>query len=138
MPEKAAAPNSSAVRVALWRALHVEVDAPPPVLEDPIGLQLVAPDEGWRRRPDMHPEGTKRYRAAIVARARFIEDLVTGEAGRGLTQYVILGAGLDTFAQRRPEIASRLRVFEIDRPASQEWKRRRLIELEHADRERAP
>src|SRR5205807_5760998 len=44
-------------------------------------------------------------------------------------QYVILGAGLDTFAQRRPEIASRLRVFEVDRPGPQDWKRQRLIEL---------
>ncbi len=49
--------------------------------------------------------------------------------GRGPSQYVILGAGLDSFAQRRPEIASRLRVFEVDKPAPQEWKRQRLIEL---------
>ncbi len=51
------------------------------------------------------------------------------QVGRGIGQYVLLGAGLDTFAQRRPEIASRLRVFEIDQPAPQAWKRRRLIEL---------
>jgi hypothetical protein len=54
-----AAPDPTAVRVALWRALHVEVDAPPPVVEDTIGLKLAAPDEGWRQRPDMHPEGTR-------------------------------------------------------------------------------
>jgi methyltransferase (TIGR00027 family) len=64
-----------------------------------------------------------------VARARFIEDLVTEQAGHGVAQYVILGAGLDTFAQRRPEIASRLRVFEVDQPGPQAWKRRRLIDL---------
>jgi len=64
-----------------------------------------------------------------VARARFIEDLVAERAGRGVNQYVILGAGLDTFAQRRPEIASRLRVFEVDRPGPQAWKRQRLIAL---------
>jgi methyltransferase (TIGR00027 family) len=64
-----------------------------------------------------------------VARARFIEDLVVEQAGRGIRQYVILGAGLDTFAQRRPEIASRLKVFEVDRPGPQAWKRQRLIEL---------
>jgi methyltransferase (TIGR00027 family) len=122
-------PDSTAVRVALWRALHVEVDAPPHVLEDTIGLRLAAPDEGWRQRPDMDPQFTRPFRASIVARARFIEDLVTDRAGHGLTQYVILGAGLDSFAQRRPEIASRLRVFEIDRPSPQAWKRRRLIEL---------
>jgi methyltransferase (TIGR00027 family) len=123
------APDSTAARVALWRALHVEVDAPPHVLEDEIGLRLLAPDEGWRRRGDMDPQFTRTFRASIVARARFIEDLVVEQAGRGLSQYVILGAGLDSFAQRRPEIASHLRVFEIDRPGPQAWKRRRLIEL---------
>ncbi|MET7801500.1 class I SAM-dependent methyltransferase [Streptomyces decoyicus] len=124
-------PDSTAVRVALWRAMHVQVDSPPHVIEDEIGLQLAAPDEGWRRRPDMDPRGTSGFRAAIVARARFIEDLVAEQAGRGVCQYVVLGAGLDTFAQRRPEIASRLRVFEIDQPGTQAWKRRRLTELGH-------
>ena len=123
-----AAPDSSAVRLALWRAVHVQVDAPPHVLEDDIGLKLVAPDEGWRQRPDMHPEGTKLFRAAIVARARFIEDLGVEQAGRGTGQYVILGAGLDSFAQRRPDMASRLTVFEIDQPGTQAWKRQRLID----------
>lgn len=122
-------PDSTAVRVALWRALHARLDPPPHVFEDEIGLQLAAPDEGWRSRPDMDPEGTKPFRAAIVARARFIEDLVAGQASRGVRQYVILGAGLDTFAQRRPDIASRLRVFEIDRSGPQAWKRQRLIEV---------
>jgi methyltransferase (TIGR00027 family) len=121
--------DSTAERVALWRALHVLVDPPPHVLVDEIGLQLAAPAEGWRDRGDMHPAGTSPFRAAIVARARFIEDLVAEQADRGVAQYVILGAGLDTFAQRRPEMASRLRVFEIDQPAPQAWKRQRLIEL---------
>jgi methyltransferase (TIGR00027 family) len=124
-----AAPDSSAVRVALWRALHVQVDARPHVLEDEIGLRMAAPDEGWRRRPDMDPVATNHFRASILARARFIEDLVVEQSGRGVGQYVILGAGLDTFAQRRPEIASRLVVFEVDRPAPQLWERQRLIEL---------
>ena len=123
------APDSTAARVALWRALHVEADPPPHVLEDEIGLKLLAPDEGWRSRGDMDPQFTRPFRASIVARARFIEDLVVEQAGHGLSQYVILGAGLDSFAQRRPEIASRLRVFEVDRPGPQAWKRQRLIEL---------
>ncbi len=125
----AAEPDSTAVRVALWRAMHVQVDAPPHVLDDEVGLQLVAPDDGWRDRPDMDPVFTRGFRASIVARARFLEDLVTAEAVRGVGQYVLLGAGLDTFAQRRPEIASRLQVFEVDRPGPQAWKRRRLTEL---------
>jgi methyltransferase (TIGR00027 family) len=130
MPDrKDLAPDSTAVRVALWRAQHVEIDAPPHVLEDEIGLKLAAPDEGWRRRPDMQPHAMSLFRASIVARARFIEDLVAAQAGNGVGQYVILGAGLDTFAQRRPEIASGLRIFEVDRPGPQAWKRRRLIDL---------
>jgi methyltransferase (TIGR00027 family) len=123
------APESSAVRVALWRAIHVQVDPQPHVLEDEVGLKLAAPAEGWRDRPDMNPQFTKTFRASILARARFIEDLVVEQAGKGVGQYVILGAGLDTFAQRRPEIASGLKVFEVDRPGPQAWKCQRLIEL---------
>jgi methyltransferase (TIGR00027 family) len=122
------APDNTAVRTALWRALHVEVDSPPHVFEDEVGLKLAAPDDGWRNRPDMSPF-TRPFRASIVARARFVEDLVVEQAARGVGQYVILGAGLDTFAQRRPELASRLRVFEIDQPGPQEWKRQRLADL---------
>jgi methyltransferase (TIGR00027 family) len=113
----------------LWRALHLQVDAPPHIFEDTIGLKLAAPDAGWQERPDMHPQFTGPFRASIVGRARFIEDLVTDQVGRGVGQYVILGAGLDTFAQRRPEIASRMRVFEVDRPGPQAWKRQRLMEI---------
>jgi methyltransferase (TIGR00027 family) len=127
--EQSATADSTAVRVALWRAMHVQVDPPPHVLEDEIGLQLAAPDDGWRQRGDMHPEGTSPFRASIVARARFIEDLVTEQVALGVGQYVILGAGLDTFVQRRPEMASRVTVFEVDQPGPQAWKRQRLIEL---------
>jgi methyltransferase (TIGR00027 family) len=128
-PVPNAAPDSTALRVALWRAMHVQIDPPPHVLEDEVGLRLVAPDENWRQRPDMDPQFTRSFRASIVARSRFIEDLVAEQAARGVRQYVILGAGLDTFAQRRPEIASRLRVFEVDRAGPQAWKRQRLIDL---------
>jgi len=127
--EGRAKPDTTAVRVALWHAMHVEVDPPPHVLEDAIGLKLAAPDEDWRLRPDMNPQFTSPFRASIVARARFIEDLVFERAEHGVSQYVILGAGLDTFAQRRPEIASRLKIFEVDQPGTQSWKRQRLIEL---------
>ena len=122
------APDNTAVRTALWRALHVEFDAPPHVFEDTVGVLLAAPDAGWRSRPDMSPF-TRPFRASIVARARFVEDLVAEEAARGVEQYVILGAGLDTFAQRRPDLTSQLRVFEIDQPGPQEWKHQRLIEV---------
>ena len=122
-------PDHTAVRVALWRAMHVQVDAAPHVFVDEMGLQLAAPDKNWRERPDMHPQGTRGYRASIVGRARLIEDLVQEQVQKGVSQYVIVGAGLDTFAQRKPDMADKLRVFEIDKPETQAWKRQRLMEL---------
>jgi methyltransferase (TIGR00027 family) len=127
--EPAGAPDQTAVRVALWRAMHVLVDPPPHVLEDEVGLRLAAPDAGWRDRPDMDPVFTSGFRAHVVARSRFIEDLVAAQAAPAAGQYVLLGAGLDTFAQRRPDVAARLGVFEVDQPGPQAWKRRRLAEL---------
>lgn len=121
-------PDSTAVRTALWRALHVEIDPPPHVFSDEIGVRLVAPEAGWRQRRDMNPRYTSRARASIVARARFIEDLVVEQAARGVDQYVLLGAGIDTFAQRRPEVGSKLDVFEVDLAGPEAWKRRRLVE----------
>jgi methyltransferase (TIGR00027 family) len=125
------APEHTAVRVALWRALHLRADAPPHVIEDEVGLRIADPGEGWRERPDMDVDATRRTRASIVARARFVEDLVEERAADGTGQYVVLGAGLDTFAQRRAEVATRygLRVFEVDQPGPQAWKRQRLAEL---------
>lgn len=120
-------PDNTAVRTALWRALHIQVDANPLILEDDIGLKLIAPPEDWQQRPDM--KFTKRLRASIVARSRYIEDFVTEQCRLGISQYVILGAGLDTFAQRRRDIASRLHLYEIDQPDTLTWKRQRLVEL---------
>ncbi|WP_406347329.1 class I SAM-dependent methyltransferase [Streptomyces sp. NBC_00648] len=130
--EQVAAPDNTAVRTALWRAMHVQVDPAPHIVEDEIGLRIADPGDGWRERPDMDPQRTSGLRAAMAARARFVEDLIAEQAEAGVTQYVILGAGLDTFAQRRPEIASRLRIFEVDQPGPQAWKRRRLAELGYA------
>jgi methyltransferase (TIGR00027 family) len=130
MPEnQTGEPDNTAVRTALWRALHVLEDPAPHVFEDVIGLELIAPDADWRQRGDMHPQGTSAGRASIVARARFIEDLIEEQVSQGLTQYVLLGAGLDTFAERKPELASQLLVFEVEQPATQAWKQRRLAEL---------
>ena len=125
--EPPSAPDSTAVRVALWRALHLEVDDAPPVFVDDVGMRLAQPDPDWRSRGDMTPDATAAFRASIVARARFVDDLVCECAAEGIDQYVVLGAGLDTFAQRHPELTDRLRIYEVDRPGTQEWKRRRLI-----------
>lgn len=128
MHDDRVAPEDTAVRVALWRALYLEADAPPHVFVDQVGLHLVAPSDDWRSRADMSAF-TQPLRASIVARARFIEDLLEERAERGVGQCVVLGAGLDPFVQRRPELASRLVVLEIDRPGPHEWTRRRLVEL---------
>ena len=120
-------PDNTAVRTALWRALHVQVDAKPHILEDEMGLKLVAPPDDWQERPDM--KFTKRLRASVVARARFIEDLIIEQSEQGIEQYVILGAGLDTFAQRRTDIASKLQIYEIDQASMLNWKYERLIDL---------
>ncbi|MFI9412245.1 class I SAM-dependent methyltransferase [Nocardia gamkensis] len=129
MAHETLTPDSTAVRVALWRALHVLDDPPPHVFDDLTGLRLAAPEEGWRHRPDMDPRTTAPMRAGIVSRARFLEDLLAEQAERGVDQYVALGAGLDTFAQRRPDLAARFTVFEVDQPGPQAWKRQRLTEL---------
>jgi len=128
MTSDTVAPESTAVRVALWRALHVEIDDPPHVLDDTIGLELANPDPDWRARGDMNPAATASFRASIVGRARFLDDLVRDRAASGIGQYVILGAGLDTFAQRHAGIAESLRIYEVDQPGTQEWKRHRLAE----------
>jgi methyltransferase (TIGR00027 family) len=120
-------PDNTAVRTALWRALHVQVDSKPYIIEDEIGLKLINPTYDWQQRPDM--KFTKRLRASILARARFIEDLIIEQSKQGIGQYVILGAGLDTFAQRRPDIASKLQIYEIDQSDTLDWKKQRLIEL---------
>lgn len=122
-------PDSTAVRVALWRTLHLEVDQKPHVFEDSLALKLVSPPENWRERPDMHPIGTARFRASIVARARFLEDTVEQELHSGIGQYVLLGAGLDTFAQRRPLLAKRLQIYEVEKGDTLAWKKERLQEL---------
>lgn len=127
--EPSLVPDSTAVRVALWRAMHLHVDSPPHVFVDEIGARLAAPERGWRARDDMDPDATGPFRAGHVAWARFVEDLVLQRASQGVSQYVVLGAGLDTFVQRRPEMAGRLRVFEVDQPGPQAWKCQRLREL---------
>jgi methyltransferase (TIGR00027 family) len=112
--------------------MHVLVDPPPHVFDDELGLQIVSPPDDWRSRPDMDPGWTGPFRAGMVARARFVEDLVASCVADGVSQYVLLGAGLDTFALRRADLASRLHVYEIDQPGPQAWKQERLAALGYA------
>src|SRR5437588_350407 len=76
--KRTAAPDNTAVRVALWRALHVQVDSAPHVLEDEIGLKLVDPADGWRERPDMDPGFPRLFRASIAATLRQVAALAPG------------------------------------------------------------
>lgn len=71
---------------------------------------------------------TRPFRASILARARLVEDRVIEQVESGIDQYVILGAGLDTFVQRNPQLVTQVGVFEVDQPGPQEWKRQRLAD----------
>jgi methyltransferase (TIGR00027 family) len=111
--------------------LHRE-EPPPWVLDDYLALGL-AGDEGEsitrRLRDDLSAEDLLTFSRWMCVRARLAEDVVERAVADGIRQYAILGAGLDSFAYRRPDLLMRLRVFEVDHPASQAWKRERLAEL---------
>jgi methyltransferase (TIGR00027 family) len=119
-------PDNTALRAALWRAMHVMIDDKPHVIEDKIGYELIKPEKDWQERPDM--KYTKRLRASIVARARFIDDVAKEEIEKGVKQYVLLGAGLDTFVQRNTAISLQVDIYEIDQPEMLAWKEEKLIE----------
>ena len=78
----------------------------------------------------MEPDSTRGARAGMVARARVVDDLVAERFADGVTQYVVLGAGLDTFALRHPDLDAAHHVFEVDRPGTSAWKQRRIAELD--------
>ncbi|MBC9797878.1 class I SAM-dependent methyltransferase [Sinomicrobium weinanense] len=124
--KKTAQPDNTALRTALWRALHVLADDRPYVIEDKIGYDLIKPEDNWQERPDM--KYTRRLRASIVARARFVEDLAKEQIEKGVKQYVLLGAGLDSFAQRNTEIGPQVDIYEIDQPDTLAWKEEKLIQ----------
>lgn len=113
-------PSRTAFRVAQRRAIHQVLDQPPPVLNDPVAVPLLGSDFAY----DAEKESSRfarAFRAFMVARSRLAEDQLAAVAAKGLGQYVVLGAGLDTFAYRNPH--AHVRVFEVDFPATQEWKR---------------
>jgi methyltransferase (TIGR00027 family) len=117
-------PSKTALRVAIRRAAHQVMDRPC-VLEDPFAVPLLGAGFAVDREREMHPVA-RAFRSFMAARSRFVEDQLTAAASAGVAQYVVLGAGLDTFALRNP--FSSLRVFEVDFPATQEWKRRMVAE----------
>jgi methyltransferase (TIGR00027 family) len=122
-------PGLTARRVAERRAAHQLLDAPI-VFDDPLALKIVGvtrPDERARLIAREQGRLSRTLRAFMAARSRVAEDDLAKRVRQGLTQYVVLGAGLDTFACRNPFGAS-LRVFEVDQPSTQAWKRERLAE----------
>jgi methyltransferase (TIGR00027 family) len=124
-------PSRTAVLTAAARALHRE-ESQPWVIDDYLALDL-AGQEGLALLDRLRAEVPRPHLLAfsrwVCVRARFPEDLVEQSVAGGVAQFVILGAGLDSFAYRRRDLLDRLRVFEVDHPATQAWKRQRLAEL---------
>ena len=115
-------PSITALVVATYRAQH-QVLENGTMFRDPLALQILGMDEEKVRREAR--EDQRRMRMFVAMRQRFAEDALNAAVKDGTTQLVLLGAGLDTFAYRSP-YGTRLRVFEVDFPATQAWKRERL------------
>jgi len=128
----------------MLRAAHLILDDDPKIFQDPLALKLsgveteaalraalntLHADLAQRLTPDRAHALFRWMRANSMMRQRYAEDELGKALERGATQYVILGAGLDSFAYRRPDLADVLQVFEVDHPATQQWKRVRLREL---------
>jgi methyltransferase (TIGR00027 family) len=137
-------PSATSMIAALSRAAHLLLDGEPKVLHDDLALSLSGAENestlrailntfvaevAQRTDPEFAQGVFNLYRAFVVMRNRYAEDALEQAIARGVQQYVILGAGLDSFAYRRRDLAERVRVFEVDHPATQQWKRRRLQAL---------
>jgi len=117
--------SRTARRVAIRRAAHQLLDQPR-VLDDPLALRIIGSEAAEQLRSDPKEDHSfsLAFRAFMAARSRYAEDELAYAVAHGVGQYVVLGAGLDTFAYRNPHPA--LRVFEVDHPATQAWKREQL------------
>ena len=119
-------PSLTAERAAMRRAAHQVLDDPK-VFDDPLALRIIGGESASAIQDEGAETPWSRYlRAFVAARSRYAEDVLRQAIENGAGQYVVLGAGLDTFAYRNPYPASRLRVFEVDHPATQAWKHFRL------------
>jgi methyltransferase (TIGR00027 family) len=120
--------SRTAERVAIRRAAHQLYDAPPLVFADPLALRILPEEARIELREREEAERTHPFalgvRAFMCARSRFAEDALERTIAAGVRQYVVLGAGLDTYAGRSSH--ADLRIFEVDHPATQAWKRLRL------------
>jgi methyltransferase (TIGR00027 family) len=140
-------PSSTAMGAAILRAAHLLLDDEPKILRDDFAshfsgveneaalraaLDTMRANFARRVSPEFAHSLLRHLRASVVMRSRYTEDELSQAIARGIKQYVILGAGLDSFAYRRRDLAEVLRVFEVDHPATQQWKRTRLRELQIA------
>ncbi|WP_260702878.1 class I SAM-dependent methyltransferase [Edaphobacter flagellatus] len=122
-----ARPSRTALRVAMRRAAHQLYDAQPLIFNDPLAVSILGKEylpEIERTQFKLNKPFSVALRAFLVTRSRHAEDLLAHAVAQGITQYVLLGAGLDTFAYRNPY--PHLQVFEVDHPATQQWKRELL------------
>lgn len=118
--------SRTALGTAYLRAAHQLLDAPPRVLEDPVAVRLLGKDASqniWEAVKRYRSPETSALRSHVVLRSRFAEDRLAAAVQRGISQYVILGAGFDTFAFRQPDWAKSLKIFEIDHRDTQLVKR---------------
>jgi methyltransferase (TIGR00027 family) len=120
--------SKTALGVAIRRAAHQIIEQPR-ILDDPIAVRLIGSSYPRQMERAMHPVG-RDFRAFMAVRSRHVEDQLAKAIAQGVTQYVVLGAGLDTFAYRNPFPS--IRVFEVDFPATQDWKRAMLHNAEIA------
>src|SRR5215510_4775287 len=138
-------PSSTARGAAMLRAAHLLLDAEPKILTDNfalglsgvdseaalrVALEAMQADFAQRTNPELAYSLLRHLRASVTMRSRYTEDELSQAITRGVRQYVILGAGLDSFAYRRRDLTEVVRVFEVDHPATQQWKRARLQELQ--------
>jgi methyltransferase (TIGR00027 family) len=121
-------PSRTALAAAGHRAAHQLLEAGQ-VFADPLAVAILGAPAAELTRAELRAPATRGMRLFIAARSRFAEESLAAAVARGVRQYVVLGAGLDTFAYRNPFEGSGLRVFEVDHPATQAWKRQRLSDV---------
>ena len=121
--------SRTAVGAAMLRAAHQLIDGESRIFEDPVILKILEPVqlEYIQQHPAEYSQTRWRsLRSHIVLRSRYAEDCLKEAYGRGVRQYIMLGAGLDTFAYRQPDWACDLTILEADHPASQSFKLHKL------------
>jgi methyltransferase (TIGR00027 family) len=123
--------SATSLGVASLRGVHQFLDGEPKLLHDPVILPLLGPafEDRLRQNPGrFRSPGSTWLRSHVLLRSRYAEDCLSRAYRRGVRQYILLGAGLDTFAWRQPPDLNKLNIFEMDHPATQEQKRELLLQ----------